>query len=474
MTNIDLIVYTEHMYTLEGDGLGYRNGYALAIDRGKILAVAPRKEIEGAYKAETVIDNPRLLALPGFIDAHMHTGHGVYRGVAQDIGNWMMDGISPFSQSSTPEAHVAGSKLAIAEAILNGTTTIGDDGRRMEGALNFIDQVGVRGNVSIRIRNAIERIYKPGELYEFSEAMAEETLDEFTAMHDKFDGRDGGRIRIRIGPQGADFVCPDTLEKVYKLAKDRNTKMHIHLSQGSRETKQMVGRYGERTIAYMSKKGYLDSNLIGIHLTDATPEEAAFVASTGASMVLCSASIGIIDGIVPPARFFKQAGGNVGLGSDQAPGNNCHNIFNEMRLTAMFNKIMTEDPETMPAWMVLRMATIEGAKALGIDQVTGSLEAGKAADLILVDLDEPALMPTITTPMRTFVPNLVYAAKGSEVDTVVAAGNILVRDRKPVTFDLPAIRAEVQAHVDEIGAKAADIFWEINGKNAQFMKEDKL
>ena len=192
------------------------------------------------------------------------------------------------------------------------------------------------------------------------------------------------------------------------------------------------------------------------------------------SMVLCSASIGVIDGVVPPARFFRDAGGYVALGSDQAPGNNCHNIFNEMRLTALFNKIVTEDPEMMPAWRVLRMATIEGAKALGIDNVTGSLEEGKAADLILVDLDELTLMPTMTVPMRTFVPNLVYAARGSEVDTVIAAGKILVQNKRPVTFDLNEIRAEVQSHAEEIGLLAADLFWEINGKNAQFMKEDLL
>src|SRR5438128_2064366 len=122
----------------------------------------------------------------------------------------------------------------------------------------------------------------------------------------------------------------------------------------------------QRPIAWLDELGYLDPTLIAVHLTDAAHEEAALVARRQASMVLCSGSIGIIDGIVPPARAFQAAGGMVALGSDQAPGNNNHNLWNEMKLTALFNKIKAADPEAMPAWRVLRMATIEGARAIGL------------------------------------------------------------------------------------------------------------
>jgi len=236
----------------------------------------------------------------------------------------------------------------------------------------------------------------------------------------------------------------------------------------------MLGRYNERSIPYLARLGYLDDNFIGIHLTDATEEEAQLVAQCGASMVLCSASIGIIDGIVPPAKPFQDAGGYVALGSDQSPGNNCHNIFNEMRLTALFNKIKYGDPEVMPAWKVLRMATMEGARALGIADVTGSLEVGKAADIIMVRLEALAMLPVITTPMRNFIPNLVYAANGREVGTVIVAGRILVQNGKPLTVDLAKIRDEVQEHAVRISDEAGVKFWEINGMNARFMREGKL
>ena len=132
-------------------------------------------------------------------------------------------------------------------------------------------------------------------------------------------------------------------------------------------------------------------------------------------MALCSGSIGIIDGIVPPSHAFRQAGGKVALGSDQAAGNNCNNIFNEMKLTALFNKIKYRDPTVMPAWDVLRMATIEGAAAIGLGDEIGSLEAGKQADLIVVDLTAPNLSPVMAAPVRNIVPNLVYAGSGHEV-----------------------------------------------------------
>ncbi|MDL2294087.1 amidohydrolase family protein [Ruminococcaceae bacterium OttesenSCG-928-D13] len=474
MKNADLLIKCEHIYTMEGEGVGYLSGHGVAVAGGKIAAVLPWAELEQAYTAPRTINAENKVLLPGFIDGHMHTGHGVLRGVAQDIANWMMDGVAPFERQRSPEAKTAGSKLAIAEAVMNGTTTIGDDGSGMAGALAFIDEIGARGNVSIRIREAAVRSYRPGELYEFDEALGQKALDECLALYDRWHGHDDGRIQIRFGPQGADFLSLPLLQRVRELARERKTKIHMHLSQGSRETKQMTMRYGKKAIPMLAELGYLDEDFVGIHLTDATAEEVAIAAGAGASMILCSASIGVIDGEVPPAKEYLDAGGRVGLGSDQAPGNNCHNMIHEMYTTALFNKIRFQDPEIMPAWQVLRLATIENAKALGIDAATGSIKAGKDADLILIDLHHASLSPLLTVPMRNFVPNLVYSARGDEVDTVMVKGRLLMEGRKPLTFDLDKILAEVQGFADEIGALAAPEFEKIDGKNARYMKERKL
>lgn len=474
MKKVDTLILTKHMYTMTGDGVGYLADHGAAIDRGKIVAVLPQETLRQEFTAERVLDEPDKVLMPGLIDGHMHTGHGILRGVAQDINNWMMEGMAPFEAQRSSQAKTCGSKLAIAEAVLNGTTTIGDDGSDMDGACQFIQQTGVRGNVSVRVREALPRAYKAGELYEYSDGMGEQTLKECLELYDRYHDWDDGRIQIRFGPQGPDFVSQKMLQRIKILSKERGTKIHMHLEQGSREAKQMQMRYGMRSIPWLESMGYFDPDFIGIHLTDATQEEMRILAKYGAGMVLCSASIGIIDGIVPPAKWFQDAGGCVGLGSDQAPGNNCHNIFNEMKLTAILNKVRFEDPEVMPAWKVVRMATIENARVLGIEDRVGSIEEGKDADLILIDLKQLSLSPLITVPMRNFIPNLVYSARGHEVDTVMVKGRLLVEHRRPLTFDVEQIMEEAQAFADEIGQRAAPQFQEINGKNAQYMRENKL
>jgi 5-methylthioadenosine/S-adenosylhomocysteine deaminase len=218
----------------------------------------------------------------------------------------------------------------------------------------------------------------------------------------------------------------------------------------------MLKRYGKRTPAYLDQLGYLDDQLLAVHLTEATEDEAALVASRGARMALCSGSIGIIDGIVPPSKAFRDAGGLVALGSDQASGNNCNNIFNEMKLTALLNKVRFRDPTVLPAWEVLRMATIEGARAIGLGDEIGSLEAGKQADLILVDLTALNLTPVLEAPVRNIVPNLVYAASGHEVKTVLVAGRVLVRDGQVLTADEATVRARAQVEAEVLARRVAD------------------
>lgn len=474
MRKIDMIIHSGHAYTMAGEGCGYLRDHALALDGGKIMEIGPSRQIAAAYAAEKEINAPHMLALPGFIDCHMHSGHGVLRGMAQDMRNWMMEGMAPLEAQRSIAAKDAGTMLAIAEAILNGTTTVGEDGANVGNTLAFIEKIGVRGNVSPRIREVPINPYREGELYEYHPGLGEESLNQCLELFDRYHNCDGGRIRILFGPQGADFLSLELLLKVKALAAERNANVHMHLQQGARESAQMLMRYGRRTIPLLESIGFFDRNLIGVHMVDATEAELRTLAAHDVAMVLCSSSMAMIRAEIPPAVLYQQMGGRVGLGSDQAPGNNGHNMFNEMRLAALLNKVKYHDPEVMPAWKALRMATIEGARALGLEAVTGSLEVGKAADIILIDLRQPALMPVYSKPMRNLIPNLVYSAKGSEVDTVIVAGRILVEHKKPLTFDPEEIFAAVQAYADQIGEKAAPEFWRIHGSNAAYMEQGKL
>lgn len=474
MKKIDMIVRAPHFYTMEGEGVGYKEGVALAIDRGKIIAIEPDNIIMKEYTAEEILDLKHHAILPGFIDAHMHTGLAIMRGLAQDTNNWMMYGLQPFDNAVTNEERLAGSKLAILEAIKAGTTTLGDYESFMEPVCDFIYKVGARGNITSTIREAKRRVYKPGELYEYDENLGKISFEENLRLFDKWHNKDNGRIKILFGPQGPDFLSKELLLKIQREAKERNTKIHMHTQQGDRETYQVVQRYGKRPIEWLKEINYLDETLIAVHLTDANDDEAMEVAKSGASMIVCPGSIGIIDGVVPPSVAFQNAGGNVALGSDQAPGNNCHNIINEMKLVALFNKIKYENPEVMPAWRALRMATIEGARAIGLGESIGSLEVGKKADFIAIDLNKPSMLPVYTNPMRNIVPNLVYSARGEEVAISVVDGKIIYRDGKVLAVDEKAHYKEVEKYTDGIGERASKEFYEINGTNAQFMKEHKL
>lgn len=473
MKKVDMIVKAPFFYTMQGEGVGFQSGVAMIVDGSKIMDFVPLDRVDQEYEAEEVLNMDHHAIFPGFIDAHMHTPDNLFRGLAQDTNSWMMFGLQPFSNAGKKEERVAAGRLAIVEAIKAGTTTLGDYHQGMDDTCKFIDKTGARGNITQLIRAAKQKVYKTGELYEFVDEDGEKSLNENIELFEKWNNKNG-RMRILFGPQGADFVSPELLLKIQKAAKERNTKIHMHVQQGDRETYQIVERYGKRPTAFLDDLGYLDSTLIAVHLTDCNDEEAALIAERGAGMIVNPASIGIIDGIVCPSMAFQNAGGNVALGSDQAPGNNCHNIIHEMKNVCLFNKIKFGNPEVMPAWRALRMATIEGAKAVGVDDIVGSLEPGKQADFIAVDLDTTSMMPVYTYPMRNIVPNLVYSARGREVVLSVVAGKVIMRDQKLLNVDEQQLIEEVKKYPEAVGKRAAKEFFEIHGTNAQFMEEDKL
>ncbi len=448
---VDTLILNADTLTMAGAGVGYQDNCAIAIDRGRIQAVVPMAEA-GAYTAEETIDASDRLVLPGFIDGHMHASLSLFRGLAQDTKDWMMRGQKPYSSRMEPADSLPASHVNMLEALAAGTTTFGEYSfpDMIEQQAEFLDRLGARGNLTVTIRGTSHRPAKGdiNDLYAFDDNMARRILETNLSLYDRWHGRHD-RFTICLGPQGPDFMSREMLIECKKAAVERGMRLHVHLAQGKRETIQMIKRYNKRSIPFMDELGYLDDKLLAAHITDATDEEAHLLAQRGASLVLCSGSIGIIDGEVPPAWEFMKAGGAVALGTDQASGNNCNQIINEMKLTALFNKIKYMDPEVMPAWRVLRMATIDGAKALGLSESIGSIEPGKWADIIFIDLRAKTMMPVVKRPVRNYVPNLVYSARGSEVCRVMVAGRTLYADGKYLTVDEPALVEDLAVHSRE-------------------------
>lgn len=456
---VDILFTHANLFTMQGSGVGYISDGAVAIIGQRIVAVGATAELSAHFMAKETIDATGQALLPGLIDAHMHTPWAVVRGVAQDVINWMQKGLAPYARHMTADAALAGTRLNVLEALRSGTTTMSDYAKPFAGWVETFQEAGVRAVITPTI-NALPRGgmagWKVGEVYPLDEAVGQAALDEALTVVDKWHGAAEGRITVMLGPQGPDMISKEQLLKVKRAAEREGLMIHMHVAQGDREIEQMLKRFGQRTPAYLKEIGYLDEQLLAVHLTEASDEETEMIAKHGTRMALCSGSIGIIDGIVPPAHVFRQAGGLVALGSDQAAGNNCNNVFNEMKLTALFNKIKYRNPTIMPAWEVLRMGTIEGAQALGLGDQIGSIAVGKQADLILVDLNEPNLVPALHAPIRTIVPNLVYAATGREVTTVMVAGKLLVKDREILTLDTQKIVSTAQQQAQAVARRVAN------------------
>lgn len=456
--SVDLLILHAHLLTMQGEGVGYIRDGAVAVRGDTIVDVGESDALSERYEVAEVLDADGCAVMPGLVDVHMHTVYAVVRGVAQDVSNWMQKALAPFAKHMNDDAARAGTRLNILEAMQAGTTTMGDYVRPYPGWGECFAQAGVRACLTPTI-NALPpggmAGLKLGDLYPLDDDAGRASIAQALAVCDRWHGAEGGRITTMLGPQGTDMIGREQLLEVARIAAERELMLHVHVAQGDREIDQMVKRYGQRTPAYLADNDLLGEQLLAVHLTEASDEETDRIAESGARMALCSGSIGIIDGIVPPAKRFRDKGGVVGLGSDQASGNNCNNIFNEMKLTALFNKIRYRDPEIMPAWEVLRMGTIEGAKAIGLGDRIGSLESGKQADIIVVDVNAANLLPIIDAPVRTLVPNLIYSGTGKEVQTMIVAGRIVMRDRRVLTLSEADVRSDAQRQAQLIGERVA-------------------
>jgi 5-methylthioadenosine/S-adenosylhomocysteine deaminase len=351
---------------------------------------------------------------------------------------------------------------ALMEGVAAGTTTFADFDAPMERLLQSHIAMGNRAVVCQGISAVdwsdrerwMEIGWRPGDPAILNEHYGQRALVEELEMFDRWNGFDNGRITNVVGPAAADMLTEDLLLRAQQEARKRSAKIHLHVAQDPRENTATLRRSGLRAIPYLDSIGLLAPDTIATHISTATDEEIRRVIERGACMACCTNSIGIIDGVVPPAHRFAELGGVVGLGSDQAAGNNSHNIFAEMRSTAMFAKIKAESPLLLPAWQVLRMATIGGAKVLGIDDRVGTLDEGKEADLIVVDLTRPPMSPVVLQPARNLAANLVYAESGSNVRLTMVAGTIIYRDGLFTGIDQLAISSQLQEAAGRFEARA--------------------
>jgi len=458
---IDLLIDHAFILTMVGPDLGLIENGATAVDQGTIVAVGKLRSFPSAYRsAKKRIDARGKILLPGLIDAHVHTHLGLFRGEAQDIpeSDWMVKAVEPLARHLTKESAVTAAKLIVIEGLKAGTTLFNDYGPFVNSTASEVySKLGLRANLASTITETTS-LNAPDErgLYEFNSDIGERTLNDNLRLVGRWHNRASGRITCSLGPLAADMMSEQLLRRVKAIAVEKKLLMHFHLAQGARESAQIKVRYGMSTVQFLDGLGFLCPNLMGVHCHGASSEELRLIAKRNVRMISCPSAIALIDGIVSPVWEFLEAGGySAALGSDQACGNNSCNMFTEMRMAAFLNKVRCQDPTALPASRALRLVTIDAAKTLGLEEKVGSIEKGKRADLIIVNLKTPQTTPILSSPVRNIVPNLVYSARGCEVETVIVDGRIIMEDRKVLTANEDKVIEDAQRAAERIVGKAA-------------------
>lgn len=447
------------LLTMRGPGLGIFENGTLAFENGTIIYSGPSSFFDPSSVA-SIIDGSNHVTMPGLINTHFHSGLTLLRGGAQDMPEieWMNRGLGPLGAHVNVDDSLVGSKLAVVEGLRSGTTTFAEYGANVARLVeNVYQPFGVRVVATETINEISDRRahLKPRELYEFDSSKGRASLNRAEELFDQFQGEN--LVSCMYGPQALDMLSVELLTKIRDRAGVRRASIHLHLAQGGRERLQIQGRYGAdvSTVSFLRDHGLLGEFLIGAHCHDTNAAERELMADARVKMASCQSSISMIDGIVPPlSHYVEELGGTAGLGTDQAPGPGNHNMFREMRTASLLAKITHKDPTRLPAWKSLEIATISGAKVLGLDDSIGSLEVGKQADIITINLRHPNLSPTVSQPLRNFVPNLVYSASGAEVDNVFINGKRLISNGALSFIDEPALFAEADARATGIFTRA--------------------
>jgi 5-methylthioadenosine/S-adenosylhomocysteine deaminase len=380
---------------------------------------------ETTESADEVIDARGSVVLPGFVQTHIHLCQTLFRGAADDLPliDWLKRRVWPLEAAHTPASLRASARLGIAEMIKGGTTmalTMETVNHTAE-VFRAVEETGFRATVGKCMMDAGDDV--PSELFEQTDASISESL----ALLEEWDGRAGGRIRACFAPRFAVSCTRELLEQVARLSRDRGVLVHTHASENRTEIEMVERATGMRNIEYLSTLGLAAPHVALAHCIHLDDSELDILARTGTHVLHCpSSNLKLGSGIAPIVEMLAR-GISVSLGADGAPCNNRLDMFTEMRTAALLQKA-THGADALPARRVLRMATIDGARALGLETETGSLETGKRADCVVVALDRLHL-----TPRPDVVSAVVYAAEACDVKTVVIDGRVVMRERELTT-----------------------------------------
>ncbi len=425
MKQADALLHARFVIPVEPDARVLEH-HSIAVKDGRIAAVLPAAEARAQFMAREVVELNDHALIPGFVNAHTHVAMNLFRGLADDLPlmDWLQNHIWPSEAKWVgPEFVRDGTTLAIAEMIRSGTTCFND--------MYFFPEITAHAASEAGMRACVGMI-----LIDFPSAYAqspEEYLHKGLKLHDDF--KHNELIRTALAPHAPYTVSDAGLEKVAMYADELDVPVHMHVHETAHEVEESLARHGVRPLARLARLGILGPRLIAVHMTQLLPNEIETLATHNAFVAHCPASnLKLASGFCPVQSLTK-AGVVVALGTDGAASNNNLDMRGELKLAALLAKGVAGDATAIPAAQALRMATLHGAKALGLESLTGSLVAGKRADIAAIDLSDLSCEP-VYDPLS----HIVYAVSRDQVTDVWVNGRRLLQDRGLTTLDESALR----------------------------------
>ncbi len=421
MPTTDTLIHASRIIPVEPDPMQVLENHSLAISDGRIKAILPETEARQNWQAKNIVELPTHAVIPGLINTHTHAAMSLLRGLADDLPlmEWLEKHIWPAEQKWVNEQFVHdGTQLAIAEMLRSGTTCFND--------MYFFPETTARVAAAAGMRTTVGLI-----LLDFPTAYAdsaEHYLTRGLALHDEH--KHHPLIQTAFAPHAPYTVSDEPLQRVRVLADELDIPIHIHLHETQTEIERSIAQFGVRPLQRLKQLGLSAPGLLAVHMTQLEASEIHQLAEDGVQVVHCPESnLKLASGFCP-AQQLLDAGVNVALGTDGTASNNDLDMLGEMRTAALLAKAVHQDASALPAQQALRMATINGARALGIADQTGSIENGKWADLCAIDLNTLETSPNYET-----VSLIVYAASRSQISDVWVAGQQLLKNRELTTLD---------------------------------------
>lgn len=423
-----LIVSGKYLLTMDGENTILENG-ALMIEGDRIAEIGDAAVLTAKYPQAELLAEEHGLIMPGLVNTHTHAAMSCFRGLADDLPlmQWLQEYIFPREAKLTGDMVYHSTLLSLCEMIRSGTTS-------------FCDMYLFSADVARAVAESGMRCWLGEVLYDFPSPNYGDLENGFSYMDKLFsDYADHELLTITVNPHAVYTCSPDLLTRLGEVATKQNAIYHIHLSENREELETCRERYGCSPVEHLERLGLLNERVLAAHCVMLDDGEISLLAKRGVKVTHCQESnMKLASGIAPVVKMLE-AGVCVSIGTDGSASNNDVDMFSEMNSVAKLHKVARMDPTVMNAVATVHAATLGGARALGAEEMVGSLETGKKADCIVLDLNQPHL-----TPLYNPVSHLVYAARGGDVLHSIVNGRVIMRNRQIETLDEASILTEME------------------------------